>query len=67
MKKLQHLLYILYAVVDGLTNYSFFAQWPRFRVKHLLELVCSKAELHATLLLEPEVNQKQFRPGKHWN
>ena len=28
-----------------LTDYSFFTQWPRFRVKHLLEFVRSKTEL----------------------
>ena len=28
-----------------LTDYSFFTQWPRFRVKHLLEFVRSRNEL----------------------
>ena len=28
-----------------LTDYSFFTQWPRFRVKHLLEFVRSRTEL----------------------
>ena len=48
-----------------LTDYSFFTQWPRLRAKHLLKFVCSRAELH--FVIESEINQKQFRPGKHWN
>ena len=31
-------------VID-LTDYSLFTQWPRFRVKHLLEFVGSGAKL----------------------
>ena len=29
----------------NLTDYSFFTQWPRFRVKHLQEFVRSRTEL----------------------
>ena len=36
--------YYLSVLID-LTDYSLFTQWPRFRVKHLLEFVGSGAKL----------------------
>ena len=32
-------------ILIDLNDYSFFTQWPRFRVKHLVEFVRSKTEL----------------------
>ena len=46
-----------------LTDYSFFTEWPRFRVKNLLEFYAM--ELNYNFVIEPEINGKEFRRGKH--
>ena len=65
MSKIFGISWALARTLIDLTDYSFFTQWSLFVLNTYWNLYTVK--LNYNLVIEPEINQKQFRPGNHWN